>query len=67
MLPLGQGLPGVGVPLQTRWEMLIVGVGVYPHLGQTLFPVYVATLLWAGLWLRDQRVRALLATSEEDR
>jgi len=38
-----------------------------PLVGQTLFPVYVATLLWAGLWLRDQRVRALLATSEEDR
>jgi hypothetical protein len=25
-----------------------------------LFPVYVAGLLWAGLWLRDRRVRALL-------
>jgi hypothetical protein len=26
----------------------------------TLFPVYVAALLWGGLWLRDRRVRALL-------
>ena len=38
-----------------------------PLVGQTLFPVYVATLLWAGLWLRDRRVRALLAASEDDR
>ena len=27
----------------------------------TLFPIYVAALLWAGLWLRDHRVRALLS------
>ena len=27
----------------------------------TLFPLYVAALLWGGLWLRDRRVRALLA------
>ena len=26
-----------------------------------LFPVYVAGLLWGGLWLRDRRVRALLS------
>jgi len=25
-----------------------------------LFPIYVATMLWAGLWLRDARVRALV-------
>lgn len=31
-----------------------------PILAHTLFPVYVAAFLWAGLWLRDQRVRALL-------
>jgi hypothetical protein len=30
-------------------------------LGSTLFPVYLAVLLWAGLWLRDKRVRALTA------
>ena len=31
-----------------------------PLLGFTLFPTYVAALLWAGLWLRDDRVRAVL-------
>ena len=31
-----------------------------PLFSHTLFPIYVAALLWAGLWLRDRRVRALL-------
>ena len=34
-----------------------VGSPLFSH---TLFPTYVAALIWAGLWLRDQRVRALL-------
>jgi DoxX-like protein len=32
-----------------------------PFFGYTLFPVYVAALLWGGLALRDARVRALVA------
>ncbi len=32
----------------------------HPLFSHVLFPVYVATLLWAGLWLRDRRVRRLL-------
>jgi len=32
-----------------------------PLLGYTLFPIYVAVLAWGGLYLRDSRVRALLA------
>lgn len=32
----------------------------HPLFSHTLFPVYVALLLWGGLWLRDARVRALL-------
>ncbi|HZH03872.1 MAG TPA: DoxX family protein [Myxococcaceae bacterium] len=28
--------------------------------GHVLFPLYVAALLWGGLWLRDLRLRALL-------
>jgi len=32
-----------------------------PLLSHTLFPVYVGALLWAGLYLRDDRVRRLLA------
>ena len=31
----------------------------HPLLSHVLFPVYVATLLWAGLWLRDERLRAV--------
>jgi hypothetical protein len=32
-----------------------------PLFSHTLFPIYVAVLLWGGLFLRDPRVRALLA------
>jgi hypothetical protein len=35
-----------------------VGSPLFTHI---LFPIYVAAFLWAGLWLRDSRVRALLA------
>ena len=31
-----------------------------PLLGYVLFPVYVALFLWGGLWLRDERLRAVL-------
>jgi hypothetical protein len=31
-----------------------------PLLSHQLFPTYVASLVWGGLWLRDARVRALL-------
>ncbi len=30
-----------------------------PLFSQTLFPVYLGALLWAGLYLRDARLRAL--------
>lgn len=33
-----------------------------PLLTHTLFPVYIGALLWVGLYLRDDRVRRLLAT-----
>lgn len=32
-----------------------------PLFSHTLFPIYVAAMLWGGLWLRDIRVRRLLA------
>jgi DoxX-like family len=32
----------------------------HPLFSHTLFPIYVAALLWGGLWLRDARLRALL-------
>jgi hypothetical protein len=32
----------------------------HPLFSQTLFPIYVAALVWGGLYLRDARVRALL-------
>lgn len=31
-----------------------------PLLSHTLFPIYVAAMVWGGLYLRDRRVRALL-------
>jgi hypothetical protein len=31
-----------------------------PLFTHILFPIYIAAFLWAGLWLRDRRVRALL-------
>jgi DoxX-like family len=34
-----------------------------PLFSHTLFPIYVAVLLWGGLWLRDDRVRTLLPVS----
>jgi hypothetical protein len=34
-----------------------VGSPLFSH---TLFPIYVAVLLWGGLWLRDLRLRELL-------
>ncbi len=34
-----------------------VGSPLFTH---TLFPIYVAALLWAGLWRRDRRLRAAL-------
>jgi hypothetical protein len=32
-----------------------------PLFSHTLFPIYVAVLIWGGLYLRDRRVRALIA------
>lgn len=32
-----------------------------PLLSHTLFPIYVAVMLWGGLFLRDARARALIA------
>ena len=34
-----------------------------PLLSHALFPVYVAVMLWGGLYLRDPRVRAAIATA----
>lgn len=35
-----------------------VGSPLFSHI---LFPIYIAALLWGGLWLRDRRVAALIA------
>ena len=32
-----------------------------PLLSHTLFPIYVAILIWGGLYLRDRRVRSLIS------
>ena len=34
-----------------------------PLLGYTLFPLYVAAILWGGLFLRDARLRVLVPFS----
>jgi DoxX-like protein len=39
---------------------LRVGNPLFTH---TLFPVYVAALVWGGLYLRDRRVRALFGAA----
>lgn len=31
-----------------------------PLFSHILFPVYLAVLMWGGIWLRDQRVRQML-------
>lgn len=31
-----------------------------PAFSHTLFPVYLAVLMWGGVWLRNQRVRKLI-------
>ena len=35
-----------------------------PLLGFTLFPTYVAALMWGGLFLRDHRLRVLVPFSQ---
>jgi hypothetical protein len=37
-----------------------IGNPLFTH---QLFPIYIATLLWLGLWFRDRRVRAILPLS----
>jgi hypothetical protein len=53
---LWTGYLGGAVAAQVR-----VGNPIFSHV---LFPVYVAALVWGGLWLRDRRVRALLAARD---
>lgn len=38
-----------------------------PLFSHVLFPVYVAALLWLGLWLRDRRLRAVLPLAPPSR
>ena len=37
----------------------------HPQFSHTFFPLYVAAFIWGGLYLRDPRVRSLLAASRE--
>jgi hypothetical protein len=60
--------------LVPRWSVIgatlltgFLGGAVSTHLrigdplgSHVLFPIYVGVMLWAGLWLRDARVRALV-------
>ncbi|HEV7765248.1 MAG TPA: DoxX family protein [Thermoanaerobaculia bacterium] len=35
-----------------------------PLFSHILFPVYIALLIWGGLWLRDRRLRALIPIAQ---
>lgn len=53
----------LGAVLWTGWLGGAIATHVrlgHPLLTHTLFPLYVAALLWGGLYLRDERVRAAL-------
>ncbi len=39
-----------------------IGAGS-PLFSHTLFPIYIAALLWIGLWLRDGRLRRIVRTA----
>ena len=54
----------LGAVLWTGWLGGAIATHVRlgdPMLTHVLFPLYVAVPLWLGLWLRDPRVRAVLA------
>jgi hypothetical protein len=57
--PLGAilwtGYFGGAIAIQLRVEN--------PLFSYTLFPIYVAAIMWGGLYLRDDRVRALLRSA----
>ena len=38
-----------------------------PLFSHTLFPVYVALLVWGGLYLRDRRLRGLIPVRDRER
>ncbi len=55
---LWTGYLGGAIALHVR-----VGNPLFCH---TLFPIYVALMIWGGLWLRDLRVRALFSLRGPD-
>lgn len=50
------GYLGGAVASQVR-----VGAPLFSH---ALFPIYVAVLIWGGLYLRDRRVRILISSNQ---
>lgn len=60
-------LPRTSILGAILWTGYLGGaVATHVRVGDPLFshvlaPVYVATFLWAGLWLREPRLRALLS------
>ncbi|WP_019535299.1 hypothetical protein [Paenibacillus ginsengihumi] len=38
-----------------------------PLWSNTLFPVYIAVLMWGGLWLRNELVRKLFVSAGKQR
>lgn len=56
---LWTGYLGGAIATQVR-----VGNPLFTHV---LFPMYVAVLLWGGLYLRDSRVGVMLAAATQER
>lgn len=58
-------VPGTAVLGAVLWTGYLGGaIATHVRVGNPLpshqlFPIYVATLLWGGLWLRDARLRSL--------
>lgn len=63
-------IPRTSVLGAILWTGYLGGaVATHVRLGQplfshSLFPTYIAALLWLGLWLRDRRLRTLLPISQ---
>lgn len=49
------GLMGAGMSAHVRLD--------HPLFTHTLFAIYLSVALWGGLWLRDERLRALVSLS----
>jgi hypothetical protein len=57
---IGAATRSAPISVEKKYGKVRVGA---PLFADTLFPTYVAGLIWMGLWLRNGRARAMLAPS----